>query len=98
MTKEIRKPMIRFLPDSNELGLVIFNSVEFNKEVAALIINESHNGVCLVINSKLFPLNFVITVDLELIVKTGSLDPANAKVRWIKTVDEELMKIGIEYV
>jgi hypothetical protein len=98
MTKEIRKQMIRFLPDSNELGLIIFTSVDFKREIAALIINESHHGVCLVINSKLLPLNFEIPVGMELRVKTGNLDPASAKVRWIKIVDEELMKIGIEYV
>lgn len=97
MTKFVNRSKIRFLPDNNELGLISFDLEEFSQDIAALIINESLHGVCLVVNRKLIPTTVTINIGLMLLVKAGKLDPMEAVVRWVKEIDEELVRIGIEY-
>lgn len=90
------KRKIRFEPEKSVLCLVSFNTAEFIRDAAALVINESVHGACLVINKKLIPQKVEIGVGLPLLVKIGELEPELAVVRWSDLIDEDLIKIGIE--
>jgi CheY-like chemotaxis protein len=88
---------IRFKPEKNEICFVSFEHGKFSNEISAIILNESAQGACLVINRKLIPPNITIVIGLALFVKIGNLDPIESIVRWIDSVDSDLIKIGIHH-
>lgn len=87
---------IRFPPDSDEMAFISFNVNDFKKDLSALIINESLQGACLVINRALVPTDKPINIGQIFLAKIGAMNPLRARVRWLKEVDENLLKIGIE--
>lgn len=86
---------IRFPPDGDEVAFISFSSSIFKKDTSALIVNESLQGVCLVINKVMVPSDFTIETKTQFLVKIGAMDPMLAEVRWVKLIDESLLKIGI---
>ena len=87
---------IRFPPDSDEIAFISFNVDEFKKDLSALIINESHQGACFVVNRDLIPKDRPIVAEQIFLVQIGALNPLRAQVRWVSEVDVNLLKIGIE--
>lgn len=87
---------IRFPPDSDEVAFISFNVDKFKRDLSALIVNESHHGACFVVNAQLIPKNSPITIGQILLAEIGHINPLKAKVCWLKEVDSNLLKIGIE--
>jgi hypothetical protein len=87
---------IRFTVAENQFGYISYNLEEYVPEAAVFVVNESINGSCLVLNRKLVPTKINIVPGIYLIVKVGDLDPVTAIVRWVRNVDEDLFKFGVE--
>jgi hypothetical protein len=86
----------RFPQDSDQVAFIGFNINEYVQDLAALIINESSQGACFVVNKALIPKSKPIVLGQVFLAKVGKMDPLKAKVRWINDVDVNLLKIGIE--
>jgi hypothetical protein len=99
MPKEniVARSRIRFTPDGNEFGFLSYNTEKFQKDAAVLVINESIHGSCVVFNRLQIPEGLTIETNLQILVKIGNLDPVKAIIRWVKLVDKEIVKIGVEY-
>lgn len=94
--KKLVAKKIRFPPDSDEIAFISYKTDEFKKDLSALIINESSQGACFVVNRALITRNNPIIVGQLLLAKIGPMNPLRAEVRWVKEVDHDLLKIGIE--
>lgn len=94
--KERPRAGIRFTTKGNEFGFISYDLEEYKPESGLLVINESSNGSCLVLNRKLIPSNVNFVQGLHLIIKVGALDPVTVVVRWVKFMDEEVIKFGVE--
>lgn len=92
----MKTPRIRFPPDSNAIAYLSFNSVQFKKDLAALIINESLKGACFVVNKALINEKTPIAIGQIFKAQIGQLAPLTAEVKWLQDVDADLLKIGIE--
>ena len=68
-------------------------SGEFRPSINALAINESFKGVGFVIIS-----TEILKVNQKLRVKVGNLHPMDCCVRWVKTLDEDICRAGVEYL
>ncbi len=90
------KAHIRFNPDNDEVAFISFDTNEFRKDISALIVNESTQGACFVVNKGLIPKDSPILIGQVLLAKIGHIDPLKARVCWLKEVDSNLLKIGIE--
>lgn len=97
MGSDNNRAKIRFVPDSNEMSFISLSLAHFQKEISTLIVNESCSGACLVINRKLIPSTDSLVEGRCILVKIGKLDPLSAVVRWVKHVDDDFIKIGVEY-
>lgn len=94
---KIARAKIRFKPDSEDFGYISFNLEEFKKDMTTLVLNESAHGACLVINRKLIPLGINVKEGLSFLVKIGHLEPEFATIRWAKIIDDDMVKLGLEY-
>lgn len=90
------KRKTRFVPESNSSASISFEPTEFQKAMDALVMNESVNGACLVINKKLLPKRISMVDGLYLLVKVGHLAPELMVVRWAKELGANLIKFGVE--
>ncbi len=87
---------IRFTPDSGRFALIDLEVASaknpFKPTVVALIVNESYRGCALVIigSSRLVE-------GTRCRVQVGDLAPMMAEVKWRKTVDEDISRIGLNY-
>ena len=101
MTDEKKKAKpragIRFTLEGNEYGHISYNSEAYSADTAVFVINESMHGACLVINRKLVPSTITFAQGMYIMVKIGKLDPVTAIVRWVRMMDEDIIKIGVEY-
>jgi hypothetical protein len=87
---------VRFPPDSDQVAFIGFNINEFAKDLAALIINESSQGACFIVNKALISKSKPIILGQIFLAKVGQMAPLKAKVCWIVDIDINLLKIGIE--
>ena len=86
---------IRFGPESDTIVQVSLNTdveAQFKPDHFGLAIDESFGGV-----GAVFVQNRELTDGRECIVKSGKLSPIKAKVVWLKHVDAQIIKIGLEY-
>lgn len=85
---------IRFQPDPLDHALIDFHDeTGFAATAVALILNESFTGCALLIKT-LESLN----KDQIIKVKVGRLTPMRAKVIWVKSVDDNVVKAGIQFL
>jgi hypothetical protein len=89
------KKEIRFSPDGDEVAFISFNLNTFQKDLPALILNESLQGVCLVVSKVMIPTDFKMELGSKFMVKIGAMDPMASEVKWVKSLDESVLKIGI---
>lgn len=82
----------RFKVESLKAILCFNTEGEFTNDYYAVVVNESFNGSCLVSRN-----DEAITMDQIFRVKVGELSEMQATVRWIKELDEDVIKFGIEY-
>ena len=87
---------LRYAPDNDEIAFISFNVDEFKKDLSALILNESRQGACFVVNKALIPKNKPIITGQVFLAQIGPLNPLLAQVRWVTEIDANLLKIGIE--
>ncbi|MCB0413958.1 MAG: hypothetical protein KDD50_06470 [Bdellovibrionales bacterium] len=90
MSEKKDKRAIRFSPDKNTLVWVSLEEDSENKLVG-LAINESYKGV-----SAAFLKNFNLKVGESFLIAVGSLAPVKAELRWIKDLDDDLVRVGFE--
>jgi len=86
------KRKVRFQSESSEGQFDLELNGPFQGKYAALVINESYSGACLVARN-----DFILTEQMELRVKVGNLSPLLARIVWIEKVDDDILKFGIEY-
>ncbi len=92
-----KRKHIRFKPDKMAYASVDFSSGSkdsFDPETVAIIVEEAPMGGCgLVVCTQK-----EVKVDDSYIFKVGELSPLLGTVRWVKKLDEEIYKIGIEFL
>ncbi len=88
-------PSIRFKPDLLDQALIDFRGVptSFDPQCTALILNQSHNGCALVLES-----NDTIMPEKMISIKVGKIDPLKAQIVWAHLIDKDLYKVGIQFL
>lgn len=88
---------LRFPPDEGTTAwidpVVREDKHQFKPTIPALVIDEALDG-CGVVT--LF--HDLLTEEAECMVRVGNLDPLKAQVRWIKDLDEDVLKIGLMFL
>jgi hypothetical protein len=92
-----KRSTMRFVPPETETSFISLNLAKFQNEMNTLIINESAGGACLILNVQIIDMKATLEVGQLILVKVGDLTPVSASVRWVKRLDCDVMKIGIEY-
>lgn len=91
---------IRFSSEPKDMAWVEItppeNSAEFQPQVAALIMNESYTGCALILTEVSLSGHQLMENDF-LKVKVGPLSPMLAEIIWIKSIDADVLKIGLKY-
>ena len=83
---------IRFQAESLSAPFDLDIRSEFQGKYQSIVINESFTGACLVARNE-----GLIKTDQEVKVKVGKMDEIIALVVWVKEIDEDIIKFGIEY-
>jgi len=90
-----KRQQTRFKPDPGSFAQLDSSAEpsEFKPDRLALILSESYGGVGLVsiCHPDLVP-GSICTV------KTGTLDPIRAEIRWRVDLDGQVMKVGLKYL
>jgi hypothetical protein len=93
MAKSVKKRSVRFPPDPGTLAEISF-APEAGKPFTlfGLVINESQTGCAVVMMTDL-----KFKKDCPCHARIGHLADTKAIVRWTKTLEKGLIKIGVEY-
>lgn len=99
--KHDRRRHLRFPPDGIEIARMHFTDAEpdpstFQVDSAGLVIEEAYDGAGLVALSHGGAVD--IREGARCNVKVGGLGPLKARVRWFKKLDDDVCKLGIEYL
>lgn len=96
MEEGIRRTL-RFPPDEGTLAwidpVLREDKLDFRPTIPALVIDEALDGCGLVV---LY--HDRLAENARCMVRVGNLDPLPAQVRWIKDLDEEVLKIGVMFL
>jgi hypothetical protein len=97
VTKEgsMKRKSVRFKPDIGSYALIDVNVRQkaFNPNMQGLIINESYTGCALVVISETAP-----KTGVYFRIKVGELNPMKAKVAWAKLLEENIYKVGVQFL
>lgn len=75
------------------------DSDPFTSDVVGLILDLSHSGCSLAMARKGKRLKEAdLKKDMKVRVKAGRLHPLQAQVRWTNKIDEDLVKVGLEFL
>lgn len=93
MTEEIKRKNIRFSPDENTVVWFSKGKSDFKKDFIGLAVSEAHGGAAFVMTKE-------VTLEKHdpIVIKVGELSELKAEVRWVKKLDEDVYKIGIQYL
>lgn len=82
----------RFNPDPLAYALIDFDGENkaFKPTTVGLIMNESYTGCRLVVNT-----DEIIKVGMDIRIQVGKIGVLNAKIVWIKVLDESVVQIGV---
>lgn len=99
--KNERRRHMRFPPDDIEIARIQFTDADpdpstFRTDMAGLVIEEAYGGAGVVALSHGGPAD--IAEGTRCHVRVGNLGPLKAEVRWVKRLDEDVAKLGIEYL
>lgn len=97
MSNEQRRQFLRFKPDSLDYAELDTRKVvavgDFQPTCIALILDESSRGCSLLaVPSEDFQVGAVVRV------KVGKLKMMLAEVRWLKPLDAQAVKVGLQYL
>ena len=89
------KRSIRFEPDQGAVAYISrnLNDSEITAGITALPINESYDGVSLIILK-----TNKVSVSEKLLIQVGKLAPIVGEVKWIKELDVDTIRLGVQYV
>lgn len=93
--KDIRpRKALRYKPDPKTVAYLDFKvSKNFTPQFAGLVINESFTGCALIIITDL-----PIKKGAKLKAKVGDLAMMKAKVAWVRILEENILKLGINFM
>ena len=91
MDTKVKRNNIRFSPDENTLITI---ELEEEKTIVGLAFSEAHGGYAGIFTNN--SLVSKLTVDQRISVKLGSLENRNSQIKWIKQIDDDVIKIGFE--
>ena len=98
--KELRR-YLRFRPEDVEIAWIQFTDrapgmIEFEADAAGLVVEEAYGGCGLVVLGAADAES--IGEGVPCLVRVNSIGPLRAEVRWVKVLDKDVAKIGIEYI
>lgn len=83
---------VRFQPDPMAVAQVDFKvSKDFKPTLVGIVLNESYTGCALVVAS-----DEILKKGRKLKVKVGALSALKGEIAWVKTLEENIQKIGIK--
>ncbi len=97
--KEMRRHL-RFKPDDTEIAWIQFTDrapgmIEFEADAAGLVVEEAYGGCGLVVLGATDAES--IAEGVPCLVRVNAIGPVRGRVRWVKVLDKDVAKIGIEY-
>lgn len=98
--KEVRR-YLRFKPENVEIAWIQFtdrapNTIEFEVDAAGLVVEEAYGGCGLVVLGAADAES--ISEGVRCLVRVNNIGPVRGQVRWVKVLDDDVAKIGIEYL
>lgn len=89
-----KRRYFRFTPEKNTLAGISFgeNIVEHKPEIVGLVYEEAYKGcgvICIADDR--------LVIGARCVVECGDLSPTTSTIRWIKSLDENTLKVGLEY-
>lgn len=88
------KRSIRFRSEPMTLGYVdVALTKTFTPQLVGIVLNESYSGCALIL-----AFDDQLKIHQQIKVKVGNLEPIKASVIWLKTLDENIHKIGIKFL
>jgi hypothetical protein len=83
---------IRFKPDPLTVALLDLKpkAQTFNPSLVGLVINESYSGCAILLATDL-----KLKKETKVNIKVGNLSPLKAEIVWLKTLEENIHKVGI---
>lgn len=96
-----KRRYLRFEPDEVLVAQLQFIDAEpddrfFKCQAAGPVLDESYEGCSLVVLTHDLPENR--EEGRPCLIKLDNLGPIRAELRWVKSVDEEICKIGVHYL
>jgi len=96
-----RRRYLRYPPDESEIVLLQFSSTTpseevFEPETAGLVCEESRGGLRVVVLTR-GPIRSV-EKGSRCVVQVANLGLQAAEIRWMEDVDDDVVKLGIEFV
>jgi hypothetical protein len=84
---------IRFHPDPLTVGLIDFKigTKAFKPTLVGIVINESYTGCAMIVVTDL-----KLKKDMPITIQVGNLSPMKGKIAWLKTLEENIHKLGIQ--
>ncbi|NBB92468.1 MAG: hypothetical protein GVY32_04775 [Gammaproteobacteria bacterium] len=96
-----RRRYLRYPPDETEIVLLQFSNTVpseevFEPETAGLVAEESRGGLRIVVLSR----GPIRSVDkgARCVVQVANLGLQAAEIRWMEAIDEDAVKLGVEFV
>lgn len=96
-----KRRFLRFEPEEIEIALLQFAEAEpddffFEAETAGLVIEEAYGGCALAVLRKTLPDDAGEGRRLQ--IKVARLGPMRAEIRWVQPLDDDVSRIGIQYL
>lgn len=96
-----RRRYLRYPPDESEIVLLQFSNTVasedvFEPETAGLVCEESRGGLRVVVLTR-GPIRSVME-GARCVVQVANLGLQAAEVRWMQAVDDDVIKLGIEFL
>lgn len=90
----IIKRSVRFKPEPMTLGYIDLEPTSnFNPQMVGIVLNESFTGCALIL-----AIDEELKVRQQIKIKVGNLDPIKASISWLKTLDENILKVGLKLI
>lgn len=88
------KRSIRFKAEPMTLGYLDLEPAKtFKPQLVGIVLNESYTGCAVILAS-----DDKLNNKQQLKIKVGNLEPINASIIWVKTLDENIHKVGIKFL
>lgn len=89
---KVKRAPIRYKPDPMTIAHIDFeNAKEFKPSCVGIVINESYSGCSVVIST-----DIEIKRGDKVKIKIGELSAMKANVAWVKELEENIYKLGIQ--